>query len=506
MWGAVVAIVANGICAVGMAMQKFAHTLVERRVQASAKISDEAAAAARAQGFLTENRWWAGFIMQLGGEIGNLIAYGDPNSPASVVAAMGCTGVLVNATIASLILGEGFGRKDIFGVLLIIIGVVLIIEFVPHTTEGGARELLPCPIAFLGNFSAHACELPSSWPLGDSILSPHGSGVEACETHGLLVVGSDYWYFIQPVWLCYLFATICAIIAAYVSLQKWGPKHVASYMIIADLMGGYTICASVTISSFLFTKVFAEGKWYVLAEPIFWICVIVLAITLPVQVNYLNKSLAEYDASIVIPTHYVIFTLSSIGAPSVLYQELTLDPLLLSFHNPFLMVSLFMVGIGLTCAGVYILSVGKERTTLSEISAAQFREEGDQIKGLELPIAPGSGSLPKLDVRDISCVDSYAEPTRQASRVSADGTNKHGANGGNGASPKVGKRTSNAPLATLDAAAEDGLSAEATFSSLVVSNNETECATSAETSVHSVEEMEPAGANVVANGGSGSRL
>ena len=47
------------------------------------------------------------------------------------------------------------------------------------------------------------------------------------------------------------------------------------------------------------------------------------------QVNFLNKALAEYDASVVVPTHYVIFTLASICAPSVLYQELTFDNTLL---------------------------------------------------------------------------------------------------------------------------------------------------------------------------------
>ena len=40
------------------------------------------------------------------------------------------------------------------------------------------------------------------------------------------------------------------------------------------------------------------------------------------QVAYLNKAMQHYDAGIVVPTHYVLFTLSSIVGPSLLYQEL----------------------------------------------------------------------------------------------------------------------------------------------------------------------------------------
>ena len=69
-WGAMVAIVVNIAISVGMALQKSAHTLVENRVSAAAQISDEAAAAVRKKGFVGEKKWWAGFLMQVGGEIG----------------------------------------------------------------------------------------------------------------------------------------------------------------------------------------------------------------------------------------------------------------------------------------------------------------------------------------------------------------------------------------------------------------------------------------------------
>jgi len=374
-WGAAVAITVNIGISVGMALQKHAHTLVEERVKASVQVSNEAAEAARKKGFAAEPCWWVGFLMQISGEIGNLVAYGDPNTPSSVVASLGCVAVIANSLISVFFLGEACKRTDALGVVMIVVGVVLIIEYVPHDTQGGTSNLIPCPIAYSGNYSQNPCALPAILPDGDRYVS----GVEACNAHGLFVQGSDYWYLVQPVWLCYLAANILAYVGLFIALQRHGPKHCASYLSLADIAGGFTVCASVTVSTLLFNRLMGHGDWYVLAEPVFWLCVLVLGATLPVQVNYLNKALAEYDVSLVVPTHYVLFTLASIGAPSVLYQELTLDPSRLGKNAlpPGVMVLLFTIGIMLVCGGVRTLSMGRERAVpLREIS-------NDSMAGVE---------------------------------------------------------------------------------------------------------------------------
>lgn len=205
-WGAMVAVIVNIMISVGMAMQKVAHTKVERRITESARISEEAEREARKMTFTSERNWWIGFLMQVSGEIGNLVAYGDPNTPSSVVASLGCVAVIANTVICACFLGEGWRQRDGVGVALIIMGVVLIITFVPQTKEGGTHNLLPCPMAFLSNYSAAACELPPTWPMCDSWgdTDCRQSGVAVCEKHGLLALGSDYWYMIQPEWLIYL--------------------------------------------------------------------------------------------------------------------------------------------------------------------------------------------------------------------------------------------------------------------------------------------------------------
>jgi hypothetical protein len=48
--------------------------------------------------------WWLGIVLHIGGELGNLFAYGF--APASIVTPVGSIGVLCNAFLATLFLKE----------------------------------------------------------------------------------------------------------------------------------------------------------------------------------------------------------------------------------------------------------------------------------------------------------------------------------------------------------------------------------------------------------------
>ena len=62
--------------------------------------------------------------------------------------------------------------------------------------------------------------------------------------------------------------------------------------------------------------------------------VLVMVATAVTQEGLLNKAMDKYNASVVVPTHYVLFTLFSIVGPSILYQELTLDQETLQISYP----------------------------------------------------------------------------------------------------------------------------------------------------------------------------
>ena len=98
-------------------------------------------------------------------------------------------------------------------------------------------------------------QLAGAFVGGDSFTSVHASGLDVCMAKGLLAVGSDYWYLSQPVWNVYLTLNVIAFIALFVALRKYGPKNVVSYLALADIAGGFTVCSAVTVSSFLFFSV-----------------------------------------------------------------------------------------------------------------------------------------------------------------------------------------------------------------------------------------------------------
>ena len=361
-WGMLVAIFANFCTSIGLALQKTAHNRIhDRRVMVakSRRVSryadeqmtkelrgtsglgggelalvvedDDARQVEEAQaegtpsdgGYTKEPIWWAGILTTIGSEIGNFAAYGDKNTATSVIASLGCVSVISNWLIASFFLGEEKRLRDVFAILLIVIGVILLILFVPKDPQGGTENLLPCPIFFVANYSRAACELPAVWPLGNSFESTYAPGVIVCETRNLNAVGSIYWYMWQPVWLVYVVLACSGWGVIYYTVTRVPtekPRHVAWDLSLADIAGGFTVCGAVTVSSFLFEKIISEGKLYVALEPLFWFMIALLAVTAVVQVKYLNRALESYDASVVVPTHYVLFALSSIVAPSILYQ------------------------------------------------------------------------------------------------------------------------------------------------------------------------------------------
>jgi len=357
-WGFFVALVADVCISFGLAMQKVANTRIQRRLSALAQGAPEVQRDPTFTDLLSEPTWLMGISLTVGSEIGNFAAYGDPNTPSSIVASLGCVCVLCNWLLATLWLKEPFRVRDIGGVCLVLVGVLLIIIFVPKSPNAGTANLLPCPLVYWGHYAEAPCGVvPEFWYSGNSFdgkqLAP---GPQVCEAN-LIVVGSDYWYIWQPVWVCYFILTFMALVASTLYLKKKGHTHPVLSLLPADLAGGYTVCAAVTVSTFLFDYVLGKGRFFVLAEPVFWVCLLVLAGTAVFQVSYLNKALAHFDAGVVVPTHFVLFTFFSIVGPSVLYHELSLDA---NFMLPApVMLLLFLVGIALTFGGVFILGSGK---------------------------------------------------------------------------------------------------------------------------------------------------
>ena len=385
-WGIVVALIGDILISFGLALQKVAHNKVEQRKGKTLLSEDGQTSDGRPvkkePTHTSDPVWWLGVAIQIVSEVGNFAAYGDPSTPAAVVASLGCISVIANWAISAFWLKEGLRLRDVFGVALVVLGVVLIIVFVPKDPVGGTLNLLPCPIVFvLGNVSEHTCEYPASWPNGDTFSSPHETGVAVCKSRGLLAVGSIYFYFIQPIWLVFMCLSLALLAWLLVYTRRYKPKNFLPYIGIADIMGGYTVCSAVCVSSFFFERILAKQNIYVGAEPALWVAIIVLAATCVLQLQFINSALALNDAGVVIPTHYVLFTIVSIICPSVLYQQLTLDPELLPM-SPMLMLFMFLFGVAACFGGVWLIVAGKKPQEAAKPGGTA--ELGGALAGVEL--------------------------------------------------------------------------------------------------------------------------
>ena len=132
MWGMILSLVGDVVISIGLALQKVAHNRL--KVQGGT---------VKKTAHLRMPVWWLGFFGMLAGEICNFVAYGDSNTPASVVTAVGCVGIIANNFISTVWLGEPFRKRDMLGSSFVIAGVALIVVFAPNQ---------PCPLT-AGRFS-----------------------------------------------------------------------------------------------------------------------------------------------------------------------------------------------------------------------------------------------------------------------------------------------------------------------------------------------------------------
>ncbi|KAI8802087.1 magnesium transporter NIPA-domain-containing protein [Cladochytrium replicatum] len=208
--------------------------------------------------------WWLGMGLMLLGELGNFAAYGF--APAVLVAPLGTIALISNAIIAPLFLGESFRMRDFLGILFATFGTVIIV-----VTE-------------------------------EPVLSP-GDIVEAI---------------IQPQFIVYtIIMAAVAIALSYTSAKS----SLSSRFILIDIelvaiFGGFTVLSTKALSSLMNTNFLS-----IVTYPITYLMLFVLVSTALLQVRYLNHALARFDSTEVIPTDFVLFTISTIVRSALLYPD-----------------------------------------------------------------------------------------------------------------------------------------------------------------------------------------
>ncbi|XP_025020277.1 NIPA-like protein 2 isoform X2 [Python bivittatus] len=94
-----------------------------------------------------------------------------------------------------------------------------------------------------------------------------------------------------------------------------------------------------------------------LTYPIFYLMLILMALTCVFQVKFLNQATEIYGSAAVIPLNYVLSTLSSILAGAIFYQEFQGADILSGF--------MFLFGSSLTFIGVFIITRNRSKEHLT---------------------------------------------------------------------------------------------------------------------------------------------
>ncbi|KAI9805193.1 MAG: hypothetical protein M1825_001029 [Sarcosagium campestre] len=247
--------------------------------------------------YLKSPYWWLGIILMTIGEAGNFIAYGF--APASIVSPLGVVALVSNCVIAPFMLKERFRQRDFIGVLVAVAGAVTVVL----SAKSSEKKLDP-----------------------DAI-----------------------WYAITR-WEfeSYMGITVAFILVGMWSSAKYGDRTLIIDLGLVGLFGGYTALSTKGVASLLSYKL-----WHVLTFPITYILLLVLVVSALLQIKYINRALQRFDSTQVIPTQFVLFTLSVIIGSAVLYRDFryaTLDQ-----------VVMFVSGCGLTFLGVWAITSGRPR-------------------------------------------------------------------------------------------------------------------------------------------------
>jgi len=246
--------------------------------------------------YLKSPIWWLGISLMVLGEIGNFLAYGF--APASIVSPLGVVALVSNCIIAPLLLGEHFRWRDALGVIIAIGGCVVVVL----SASASNPKLTPGAI----------WRLVTTWEF---------------ET--------------------YLGITIFLIIVLAIGSNKYGQKSILIDLGLVGLFGGYTALSTKGVASLLTYSI-----WRVVTFPITYLLVAVLVFTAVMQIKYVNRALQRFNATMVIPTQFVLFTISVILGSAVLYRDFERE----STEDGIK----FVAGCALTFFGVWCITSGRK--------------------------------------------------------------------------------------------------------------------------------------------------
>ncbi|KAK9837234.1 hypothetical protein WJX81_000514 [Elliptochloris bilobata] len=218
--------------------------------------------------YLAEPLWWAGMLTMVVGEVANFAAYAF--APAILVTPLGALSIIVSAVLAHWLLNERLNIFCVLGCVLCIVGSVTIVLHAPE--ERPITSLLQV------------------WRLAQ-----------------------------QPAFLLYSVLVTSAIVYLIWHVAPvHGNSSIFVYIGICSLIGSLSVMSVKALG--IAVKLTFQGQnqfWH--AETYY--CILIVAVCVLTQINYLNKALDVFNTAIVSPIYYVMFTVATITASCIMFQE-----------------------------------------------------------------------------------------------------------------------------------------------------------------------------------------
>ena len=219
-------------------------------------------------GYLREPLWWIGMISMIAGEAANFAAYAF--APPVLVTPLGALSIVFSAVLAHRYLNEKLNVFGIVGCIQCVVGSITITLHAPDERAlGSVNELFL--LATQPDFAAYAI---------------------AAVSIALFLI-----FRIEP---------------------KYGHTHIFVSIGICSLFGSLSVMSCKALGMAI-KMTFEGNNQFVYGAT--YLCIVVVACCVVVQINYLNKALDLFNSAIVSPIYYVMFTVLTIVASMILFKE-----------------------------------------------------------------------------------------------------------------------------------------------------------------------------------------
>lgn len=218
--------------------------------------------------YLKEWMWWAGLLSMGAGEAANFAAYAF--APATLITPLGALSVLVSAILSSYFLNEHLNIHGKIGCILSILGSTVMVIHAPQEEEVT---------------SLHEMEIKLRDPGFVSFA---------------------------------LIVSVISLVLIVLVAPKKGQTNILVYIAICSLIGAFSVSSAKGLG--IAAKELLEWK-PVYKNPLVFILLAVLVLSVTTQINYLNKALDTFNTSLVTPIYYVFFTSMVVTCSAILFQE-----------------------------------------------------------------------------------------------------------------------------------------------------------------------------------------